>query len=78
VNSTPSEPRLGPPVPGWLPRQLPPVAAVSGRFCRVEPIDSTQHGEALYAAYSTDREGRLWSIPAVATLFRARGQAHKG
>ena len=31
------------------------------RTCRVEPIDSTRHGEALYAAYATDREGRLWT-----------------
>ena len=29
------------PVPSWLPRQLPSLAAMSGRFCRVEPIDST-------------------------------------
>ena len=56
-----SDPPLGPPVPGWLPRQLPPLAAISGRFCRVEPIDSTRHGAALYAAYATDREGRLWT-----------------
>src|SRR3974377_201663 len=28
---------------------------------RVEPIDSIRHGEALYAAYATDREGRLWT-----------------
>jgi hypothetical protein len=34
---------------------------MSGRFCRVEPIDSTRHGEALYAAYARDREGRLWT-----------------
>ena len=27
----------------------------------IEPIDSTRHGEALYAAYATDREGRLWT-----------------
>jgi RimJ/RimL family protein N-acetyltransferase len=56
-----SDPPLGSPMPGWLPRQLPPLAAMSGRFCRVEPIDSTRHGEALYAAYATDREGRLWT-----------------
>ena len=56
-----SDPPLGPPVPGWLPRQLPPLAAMSGLFCRVEPIDSTRHGAALYAAYATDREGRLWT-----------------
>jgi RimJ/RimL family protein N-acetyltransferase len=56
-----SDPPLGPRVPGWLPRQLPPLAAMSGLFCRVEPIDSTRHGAALYAAYATDREGRLWT-----------------
>ena len=57
-----SDPPLGPRVPGWLPRQLPPLAAaISGRFCRVEPIDSTRHGAALYAAYAKDREGRLWT-----------------
>jgi hypothetical protein len=61
LNGTPSDSPLGPPVPAWLPRQLPPLAVMSGRFCRVEPIDSTQHGEALYAAYATDREGRLWT-----------------
>jgi hypothetical protein len=48
-------------VADWLTRPLPPPAAISGRFCRVEPIDSTRHGEALYAAYATDREGRLWA-----------------
>src|SRR5262249_10254013 len=55
------DPPRGPPVPGWLPRQLPSLVAMSGRFCRVEPIDSTRHGEALYAAYATDREGHLWT-----------------
>ena len=32
---------------------------MNGRTCRVEPIDSTRHGAALYAAYATDLEGRL-------------------
>ena len=61
LNRTPSDPPLGPPVPGWLPRPPPPPTAISGRFCRVEPIDSARHGEALHAAYATDREGRLWT-----------------
>ena len=56
-----SLPPLGPPVPGWLARQLPPLEAISGRFCRVEPIDSARHGEALYSAYAADREGHLWT-----------------
>jgi hypothetical protein len=61
LDRIPSDTPLGPPVPSWLPRRLPPLAAMRGRFCRVEPIDSTQHGEALYVAYATDREGRLWT-----------------
>ena len=61
MNRTSSDAPLGPPVQGWLPRLPPPLEALSGRFCRVEPIDSTRHGEALYDAYATDREGRLWT-----------------
>ena len=61
-----SDPPLGPPVPGWLPRQPPPLEVISGRFCRVEPIDSTRHGAALYDAYATDRD--LPPIPAEANL----------
>jgi RimJ/RimL family protein N-acetyltransferase len=59
LNRTPSNLPLGLPVPSWSPRQLPPLTAMSGQFCRVEPIDSTRHGEALCAAYAADREGRL-------------------
>ena len=61
MNRTSGDHPLGPPVPGWLPRQLPPLEAISGGFCRVEPIDSIRHGEALYSAYAADREGHLWT-----------------
>ena len=61
MTGTPSDLPRGPPVPSWLPRQPPPLEAISGHFCRVEPIDSTRHGAALYDAYATDREGRLWT-----------------
>jgi RimJ/RimL family protein N-acetyltransferase len=42
----------------------PATAAACGderTILQVEPIDSTRHGAALYAAYATDREGRLWT-----------------
>src|SRR5215831_10487236 len=61
MTGTLSDLPLGPPVPSWLSRQPPPLEAISGRFCRVEPIDSTRHGAALYDAYAADREGRLWT-----------------
>ena len=61
LKKTSSDPPLGPCVASWIPRKLPPLTAMSGRFCRIEPIDSTRHGQALYAAYATDREGHLWT-----------------
>jgi RimJ/RimL family protein N-acetyltransferase len=60
-NTAFGDPPLGPPVAGWSPRPLPLLAAMRGRYCRVEPIDSARHGEALYAAYAEDRDGRLWT-----------------
>src|SRR5258708_30235431 len=53
LNGTPSTPRSARPCQAGLPRQLPPLEVMSGRFCRVEPIDSTRHGAALDAAYAT-------------------------
>ncbi|NIA67154.1 GNAT family N-acetyltransferase [Pelagibius litoralis] len=34
---------------------------MEGRSCRVEPLDPDRHCEDLFAAYSTDRENRIWT-----------------
>jgi len=52
---------LGEALPDWTPRQAPPRKAMEGRFCRVEPLDSAAHAEALFAAFTEDREGRIWT-----------------
>jgi RimJ/RimL family protein N-acetyltransferase len=52
---------LGRPVPGWAPRPLPPVAAIDGRWSRLEPLDPEGHAAALHAANSEDAEGRMWT-----------------
>jgi len=52
---------IGPPLPGWSPRPLPPRTAVEGRFCRVEPLDLERHAAQLFAANSDDRDGRNWT-----------------
>jgi RimJ/RimL family protein N-acetyltransferase len=52
---------IGFPVPEWSSRALPPHTAMEGRFCRIEPLDPDRHGDALYAANSEDREGRMWT-----------------
>jgi len=52
---------VGFPVEGWTPRPPPPRTPIEGRFCRVEPLDPERHARELFAAYSEDREGRLWT-----------------
>jgi RimJ/RimL family protein N-acetyltransferase len=52
---------IGFPVDGWTPRERPPLTPISGRYCRVEPLDPERHAAQLYNAYSADREGRLWT-----------------
>ena len=52
---------IGFPLPGWTARPRPPRTPLAGRFCRVEPIDVARHADDLHAAYSLDREGRLWT-----------------
>ena len=52
---------IGFPVPGWTPRQTPPLAAAAGRFCRIEPLDPARHARDLHDANGEDREGRMWT-----------------
>ncbi len=52
---------LGPPVPGWVPRPVPPRVAMTGRWCRVEPLDGSTHATDLFAANSRDMQGRMWT-----------------
>jgi RimJ/RimL family protein N-acetyltransferase len=52
---------IGFPVDGWAARERPPPTSMQGRFCRVEPLDPERHTTELYAAYSADRDGRMWT-----------------
>jgi RimJ/RimL family protein N-acetyltransferase len=52
---------IGVPVEGWSPRPRPPRTAMSGRFCTVEPLDPERHATQLFAAYTEDGEGRMWT-----------------
>jgi RimJ/RimL family protein N-acetyltransferase len=52
---------LGAPLPGWTARPSPPRTPLEGRFCRVEPLDPDHHAEDLFAAYTADPEGRIWT-----------------
>jgi RimJ/RimL family protein N-acetyltransferase len=52
---------IGFPLPDWTARPRPPRTPIAGRFCRVEPFDLARHAAELFAAYSADKEGQLWT-----------------
>jgi RimJ/RimL family protein N-acetyltransferase len=52
---------VGFPVEGWTARERPGPTPMTGRYCRVEPLDPDRHAHELYAAYSEDRDGRMWT-----------------
>lgn len=51
---------IGPDVPGWTARELPPRSVMQGRTCRLEPYEP-RHAAGLFAAYREDAEGRNWT-----------------
>lgn len=51
---------IGLPVRAWIPPSHPPSEPLSGRFCRVEPIDEHVAGD-LHAANALDSTGRTWT-----------------
>lgn len=56
---------IGRPLPDWTPPPFPPHESLNGRFCRLEPLQPARHGDALWAAYADDTEGRMWTyLPA--------------
>lgn len=52
---------IGTPLPGWTPPPPPPRTSITGRFCRVEPLQPERHSADLFAANSADSEGRMWT-----------------
>ncbi|WP_121938377.1 GNAT family N-acetyltransferase [Eilatimonas milleporae] len=49
------------PVPDWRTRPFPPTAPMQGRTCRLERLDPRRHAADLWAAYSADTAGDLWT-----------------
>jgi RimJ/RimL family protein N-acetyltransferase len=56
---------IGDPVSDWKPVALPPRTSITGRYCRIEPLDVERHLHDLYDAFSEDAEGSLWTYMAV-------------
>jgi RimJ/RimL family protein N-acetyltransferase len=48
-------------VPGWQRPLRPPRVTLSGRFCRLEPLDPERHAAELFAANARDAAARRWT-----------------
>jgi RimJ/RimL family protein N-acetyltransferase len=51
---------IGPQLPDWKPPPMPLREPMAGRFCRLEPLDPSNHARDLHAAYSAG-DGRSWT-----------------
>ncbi len=58
---------IGPAVEGWSTRALPRRTDMSGRYCRLEPVDVERHADDLFAAYMEAPDDRDWTY-----LFQER------
>lgn len=61
---------IGEIVPNWKPSLLPEPIVLTGRTCRLEPLDIIKHGNDLYTAYSHDDE-RFWTYMFVGPFANA-------
>ena len=67
---------IGPALPDWHPRPLPPREAMQGRTCRVEPLDAERHAADLFSAFSAASDRRNWTylggtLPETESAYRA-------
>ncbi|WP_233833625.1 GNAT family N-acetyltransferase [Paraburkholderia sp. ZP32-5] len=56
---------IGIAVPGWHGARTPGREPLTGRYCRIEPVDVERHAADLFDAYSSATDGRDWTYLAV-------------
>jgi len=52
---------IGFPLPDWQACEHPRGAVMTGKLCRLEPVDVDKHASDLFAAFSQDRDSRNWT-----------------
>ena len=52
---------VGVALPDWEPRPRPGRDVLSGRYCRLEPLDAERHSATLFEAYAHDTTGAGWT-----------------
>jgi RimJ/RimL family protein N-acetyltransferase len=56
---------IGAALPDWRAPPVPPRAVLSGRHCRLEPLDADLHGFDLFAGCKADPTGASWTYMSV-------------
>jgi RimJ/RimL family protein N-acetyltransferase len=64
---------VGFPLPDWRPPRLPPREPISGRWCRLDPLDPDRHAEDLFAASLADVDGPGWTYLAYGPFHSLAG-----
>lgn len=52
---------IGPSLPNWVAPPAPRAVTLTGRFCRLEPLDVEQHAAELFAALGPDGSIASWT-----------------
>lgn len=52
---------VGAALPNWQAAHHPGHTPLEGRYCRLEPLDAACHSADLFAAFSADRSGAMWT-----------------
>lgn len=52
---------IGNPLPNWTPPLHPARETMTGRFCRLEPIDPERHARDLFDAITSDHNDQDWT-----------------
>jgi len=56
---------VGVSLPEWTPRLPPDGRVLQGRYCRLEHLDASRHGEALFQAYGRKEDAGNWTYLSV-------------
>lgn len=52
---------VGTPLPDWHGAQVPARTPMQAAICRLEPLDPDRHAADLFAAFTEDAGGRIWT-----------------
>jgi RimJ/RimL family protein N-acetyltransferase len=52
---------IGPAMPAWTPPAFPPQATLSGRYCRLEPLQAVLHAGDIWEAQAEDPTTARWT-----------------